>query len=592
MIEMGLYVFASPFFSSQRLDKTLICTDATLEALKKQVDSGRPTIIITLHTGMVETSTLIKRATPIELPEIGVIYRPINQKKLDDFVKNSRERHGCTLLSRKSGMSTARSLLKNKQYLAILYDQNAGKGGQLGLFMNRPASTTDLPQMLAHHYKADVVTLYIERTGLWEGNLHIEKIASGADKDPIMFIANKWLENKLHTDKHFCSDWLWVHDRWKFQNKKDFGKTLDINHRRNRLAESVKFLNIEKIPKTNPFMFHMPHDLGDTLKLLPFIKTIAKARPDAKISLLVNRAFVPLLESFRVADEIIPLPRRNIRYYFKLLKYRYQYPDTAFILTDDFASDLDARIINAARRYGIDYPGSVRPTLTKALKLDPGFDLERNHQHDLWSQLFKYFGLADEPDKTPLTIHKTSQVINPLRCLQTESNEAPYIGLICGAGNQTDRCWPVDYWVELVAAIMDLYPQSNICLFGSNNDLEISRKVVEQFEPGSIHNFTGSTNLLQFATAIQTCSVVISNDNPGLHLANTLGTPTIGLYGESNPRRTRPIYDAPAKIIQPIGCKPTGDGEVSHICISQILEALVDLVIQPDKSHKQTTLVS
>jgi ADP-heptose:LPS heptosyltransferase len=139
---------------------------------------------------------------------------------------------------------------------------------------------------------------------------------------------------------------------------------------------------------------------------------------------------------------------------------------------------------------------------------------------------------------------------------------------------------------------MDLYPDSNICLFGAKADLGVSRQIIEQFEPGSIHDFTGSTNLMQFVMALESCSVVISNDCGGLHLANALGIPTIGLYGVTNPVHTKPVFDSPVHIVQPSGCPKHGGTSSNHICLSQVIEAVAEMVKQPEQAQRETTLVS
>ena len=119
-----------------------------------------------------------------------------------------------------------------------------------------------------------------------------------------------------------------------------------------------------------------------------------------------------------------------------------------------------------------------------------------------------------------------------------------------------------------------------------------ARLALKQFEPGSIHDFTGSTNLMQFVMALRSCSVVISNDCGGLHLANALGVATVGLYGVTNPVYTKPIFNSPVEIVQPSDCPNYGGTSSKQICLSQVIEAIADLVVQPEHAERETTLVS
>ena len=48
------------------------------------------------------------------------------------------------------------------------------------------------------------------------------------------------------------------------------------------------------------------------------------------------------------------------------------------------------------------------------------------------------------------------------------------------------------------------------------------------------------TNLRELATILRHASVVIGGDTGPLHLAAALGTPVVGLYGPTDPRRNGP----------------------------------------------------
>ncbi len=590
LVEMALYALTQPYMKPGRLDRTLILTRSSVELLNKYTRPNRPLILLSVHTTLAESSTLLPRAFPGKTPEIGVFYRPLNKPSLDRYLLKSRSAHGCIMLSRRKGLSQARNYLKNNKWVALTFDQAAPKTGQLGFFFERTATTTDLHQTLAHHYKTDVAILYVERTGFWEGNLHVEIVADGTPDEPVLLQANQWLENRLKSDEKMVEDWMWIRDRWKID--KDHQHNLNLEHPRNIIEETRKYYGWQSIPKNNRYWFRMPNNLGNLVKILPFIKQIGQSRPDAEVTILAKRHFIELVESFEIADRVMVIPRRNTGYFNRFYRMRFAYPDCYYQLTDTLIGDIEAFLTGAPRKIGLKLPDSARPLLTDKFAVDPGFDERKNHQTVLWEQLFRYFGLRGDIDWSPLELSMDNLVINPLRCLQTESREAPYLGLICGAGNQREKCWSIDYWIECVAGLMDLYPQSNICLFGCSPDLSVSRQIIEQFEPGSIHDFTGSTDLMQFAVALKSCRLVISNDCGGLHLANALGIPVVGLYGYTNPVRTGPIFEAPKKIIQPIGCPRAGGISVTQICLSQVFEAVTELVKQPELDVLKATLVT
>lgn len=588
-VEMFLFKLALPYFSEIRLDRTLIATDEATDLLKTYADSETPLVGITVRTGLVESGELIRRTLSLDLPEVGVLHRGHKNKRLDDYHREHSSKHGITLIDASEDLQQASAVLKKNGWMILPFDRQDESAENLGFFLNRAARTTRLHQTLAQEHKTDVVVFYGERTGFWENNLHVEKIADGKKDEPVLFKANQWLESRLLQDDRFSRDWMWIQNRWDYQDEPSESLSLDLDQ--SIIQAHQAFYNWDQIPRNNRIWFRMPNHLGDLIKWIPFIKAVRNSRPDAEISLLVKRNFSPLVESLRVADKIVEIPIRNSRYAANFFKLRNQFPDSYFHLTPSIAGDVEARLVNAPRRYGMRWPGTRRPLLTDTFDVDPGWDDRKNHQTGLWEEFFRHFGLKGEIDFSPLKLAPGTEVINPLRCLQTESHDAPYFGLICGAGNHPEKCWPVDYWVECVASLMDLYPDSNICLFGAKPDLPVSRQIIEQFEPGSIHDFTGSTNLMQFVMALKSCSVVISNDCGGVHLANALGIPTVGLYGITNPVLTKPVFESPVHIVQPLDCPNHGGKSSSLICLSQVLEAVSGFVKQPEAAEAETSLV-
>ena len=589
MVEMKLFKLALPFFSEVRLDQTLIATEEASDLLKSYTNPAKPIVGVTIHSSLMEAGSLIPRTLDVDNPEVGVLHRAHKNKKIAAYETEHRTKHGVTLIEASEGLHQARNLVKNNGWMILVFDKSIDEAGYISFFLNRTASTTGFHQLLAQNYGADVLAFYGERTGFWEGNLHVEKVADGKKHEPVLLKANQWLEDKLLTDDHFRQDWMWMQERWDGQ--RNVSQNLSIDQDKHLIEESQRFYNWKELPRNNRIWFRMPNHLGDLIKWIPFIKAVRISRPDAEISLLVKRQFSPLIEALQVADKIVEIPKRNSRYAANFFRLRNQFPDTYYQLTTSIAGDIEARLVNAPRRYGIRWPGTRRPLLTDTFNVDPGWDERKNHQTQLWEDFLRHFGLKGDIDFRPLKLGRRYEVINPLRCLQTESHDAPYFGLICGAGNHPEKCWPVDYWIECVASLMDLYPDSNICLFGTKPDLPVSRQIIEHFEPGSIHDFTGSTNLMQFVMALKSCSVVISNDCGGVHVANALGIPTIGLYGVTNPVLTKPVFESPVHIVQPSDCPKYGGTSSSLICLSQVLEVVSDIVKQSGQPERETTLV-
>ncbi|WP_415911094.1 glycosyltransferase family 9 protein [Oleiharenicola sp. Vm1] len=131
---------------------------------------------------------------------------------------------------------------------------------------------------------------------------------------------------------------------------------------------------------------------------------------------------------------------------------------------------------------------------------------------------------------------------------------------MCGSENTPEKRWPVEHWRALIAAL----PERTFALFGTPNDRAITDAVAAGFGD-RVENLAGRTGLVEFATRLQGCAVLVANDTGGMHLANALGVPVVGLFGPTNPVRTGPVFAAPKVLLQPPGCPPTGGGALADL---------------------------
>ncbi len=335
-------------------------------------------------------------------------------------MKKTRERFGFSLLSRKKGLVQAISFLDATGTISVLFDQSPGdQRGVLSLFANRVTTSSALAGTLAaDRPESRLIASFCERKGFWKGELKIEEISLGAfPKTATNYTAalNLWLEKKLRENDNICADWLWAHNRWK-----PFQSALNIDHKKNYLPQTLEFLGKKSLPKEKRIWIRMPNWLGDVVMALPLVKTIRRSRPDATITLLSQKHFVPLLEKLGVADKIIALPPKNFRYWSFFKKLRYEYADQIFLFTNSLRGDLEAFLAKIPFRSGIVRAKKFRPLLTEKFVVPATENLSEIHQTLLWEKwLRKAHKLNCELDFTP--------------CAISEISKKNRIGLICGS---------------------------------------------------------------------------------------------------------------------------------------------------------------
>lgn len=111
--------------------------------------------------------------------------------------------------------------------------------------------------------------------------------------------------------------------------------------------------------------------------------------------------------------------------------------------------------------------------------------------------------------------------------------------LISPAASKDERNWLTERYAEIADYANQQGMQVLLC--GSPAPREINLgKSIEQHCQHPVVNLIGQTNLKQLTALLGQADVVLAPDTGPAHLATTQGTPVIGLYAHSNPKRTGP----------------------------------------------------
>ncbi len=565
MVEMGMFVLASPHFSKERILKSYRAeAGSRIELLER----GKPIVVAVPHFSQMESLTML----PLFFEKLagrdnGVFYRQFKNPAIESWVKRTRQRFGFTLLSRKLGLTQAISFLNSCGTISVLFDQSPGEHrGVLSLFANRVTTSSALAgTLVADRPNAILATCHCERTGFWKGTVKVSEITLGdlpRTAANYTIAINSWLEGKLRENANICADWLWAHDRWR-----PFNDSLNYAHRKNILPETLAALGLKKLPKEMRIWIRMPNWLGDVVMALPLVKTIRRARPDAQITLLAQKHFVPMLERLGVAERIIALPPKTRGYWKFFRQLRFEYPDQIFIFTNSLRGDLEAKLAGIPIRAGIVRDKKPRPLLTHKWFVPADLNLAETHQTRLWERwLRRRHGLTAPLD------------FAPIKLAQQKENR---IGLICGSENSPEKRWSVARWREFVAIVSKKFPTLEIFLFGTKKDAEITAEVArgnDKAAGGNVVDRAGKTDLPTYMDELASCRAICGNDTGGLHLANMLGVPVVGIFGPTNPVRTGPIFKAPIKILQPEGCPKTGGMDIDKIPAEKAASTLAEIL--------------
>jgi heptosyltransferase I len=113
--------------------------------------------------------------------------------------------------------------------------------------------------------------------------------------------------------------------------------------------------------------------------------------------------------------------------------------------------------------------------------------------------------------------------------------------VISPAASKDERNWLTDRY----AAVADYAVEKgfDVVLCGSPAPREILLgENIEKLMKHSAINLIGKTSLKQLTATLRESKLVLAPDSGPAHIATTQGTPVIGLYGHSNPKRTGPYF--------------------------------------------------
>ena len=546
MFEMGFFTLCYPFMSRSQLRRTLFYSKETEAKLTELRNSGKPVLFLIPHVCLFEALATSPFLRPQGGRRMGAVYRPNKNKSLDDWINNSRLDVGIDTFSRKNGFFRVREFLKKKNWLGVLFDQDAGRKGKILYFIDRAASYSSLPELLTKSANCIPIMATPIRKSFFQSCLKLESI-QGLE---ICKNAHDTLQKLIQSHNKGLPEWLWSHAKWKspFHPKRLFA---------DRFNRKFNFDKNNSLSKQKIWV-RMPNWLGDIIMTLPVLLTIQEIRPDIQITLLCSSKYKGLLEILCKDFNISSLPSSELKSFVWSFRQRVQLPDLMLVFTNSLRGDIEAFLTGAPFRFAVSFNGKRRPLishLSYAIEKDcDKCDPKINKQVASWAKMICDNGFHGKLKISPFIL---------------KDKKTNYIGIIAGSSNNEEKCWKPSLWALLIQRILQANSNLKVFLFGTLKDSKITNFIEQEVASSRLSNRAGKTNLVAFANELADCSYVIGNDTGGIHLANSLGIHTLILYGPTNPIKTKPIFDAKVEILQPNECPPEGGHSVNKITVDQ-----------------------
>ncbi len=298
--------------------------------------------------------------------------------------------------------------------------------------------------------------------------------------------------------------------------------------------------------------------IGDVILAFPAIKSLREAYPDARLTLLVEPrakgvgAFNPAI------DEILTFDAKNAptlsAFVDLVAQLRSRYFDLA--ITSGRSPALPALLLLSGARYRVGYSANpLAVLLTRAARLDP-------KQYAGWMYYDLVGSFLDIPPVVPqVVVAPDDQAWATEYCTRNGLADAePIVVLHPGASKMAVRrgihkTWDPLRWAEVARALLG--GGCKVVLAGGPDDDEGVAAILAQDLPGIVVAHGQTRSLGQLAALIQKASLLIAVDSAPMHLGIAVGTPTIGLFGPTDPEKlVPPATPHQAVHVTGLACRP------------------------------------
>lgn len=508
-----------------------------VERVEKLVAAKQGCVMVISHIGNWE---LFSQLYPVlfDCP-LGTIYQRLGNPYLDAEMRTSRARLGVELFERKEGFQGAIKTLRAGGIVGVLIDQHAGDAGLWCPFFGRLASTSSLAAMLALRTGAALVPGAVNSAGPGKWKLVIDEAVpmTTRDTDELTAQMNVALEMQI---RRRPADWFWVHNRWKTPKPKFLLST----YKRGITTAGRTLDSADPATRLQPFrlLVRSSNWLGDAVMTIPAVKAAKRGRPDLHLTVLTPGKIADVWRSVREVDEVICIePKEKVFDVAKKIRGRF---DAALILPNSLRTGLEVWLAGIPRRVGT--PGHSRkwlldqPYVEKKKK-----KVSEPPKHQVYHYLAMAKFIGAETSKEDLIF--TPNV--PAR-----TGGAPVIGLCPGAEYGPAKRWLPERFAEVMKALH----ASTGCewkLFGVAKDRPVADEILAAANTPAT-DLIGKTSLAGLIAELKTCDVLVTNDTGTMHLAASLGVPTVSIFGSTEPVLTGPLGSGHRVIRHHVDCSP------------------------------------
>src|SRR6267142_1717945 len=317
--------------------------------------------------------------------------------------------------------------------------------------------------------------------------------------------------------------------------------------------------------------------VGDSVMTVPALRALRRLVPDAEITLAIRPWAKGLFADADFIDELLIYDRKGISSVIgQIGQWRQRRFDLAILFQNAFEAALIPFMARIPFRFG--YATEARQFLLTNPLPRPEW---RASRHEVFYYLYLIAALEqlltgansvcdNEPDAALyLSESRKAEALALLRTSGIRENKT--IVAICpGSINSRAKRWPAERYAALADRLI-ASSHAEVLLIGSQEEQDVSTAVVSQMRQAPIV-LTGKTTLDQVTALLGVVDLLVTNDTGPAHIAAALGSPTLVIFGPTNPLTTRPFSPVAEILRHPPDCAPCmlRDCPIDHRCMTAI----------------------
>lgn len=305
------------------------------------------------------------------------------------------------------------------------------------------------------------------------------------------------------------------------------GKLLRINH---DLSLPFKRIAISKYK-----------GMGSIIQATPLIQTLRLAYPDATITFVTTRANRSILLHLEAVDQVIILDDRSFwkllfnfpRLIYKLFIRRFD----LFIDLEVYSNTSSMITTLSAARNRIGYylrDGDYRLGLyTHMLFLNTQVPISQAYLQ--MARLLKNHPLIPELYALSETPNTHDALVNEYPFLKKKS----YIIINPNASDlRLERRWDPGNYQKIIHDLVVNHPEFSVVLIGASNEATYVNSILKGIKNSvGVFSMAGKTTVNELISMITHARFMITNDTGPMHIAFSVKTPVIGLFGPCSPHQ-------------------------------------------------------